>query len=112
MDDVSEQDRAALLALVDEALRDAGRTEPPPEAELSAWLKGDIEWSVPDEHGWIAMVPVRTDIWSPKALVALQTTLRSGGTLGRMSMDDPRLSLARWPAIEKAVRRTFGSVGA
>ena len=58
------------------------------------------------------MVPVRTDIWSPKALVALQTTLRSGGTLRRMSMDDPRLSLARWPVIEAAVRRKFGAEGA
>ena len=36
MDDVSEQDRAALLALVDEALCDEGRTEPPrrPSAAL------------------------------------------------------------------------------
>jgi hypothetical protein len=101
MDDVSEEDRAALLALVDEALRDEGRTEPPPEAERGAWLKDDIEWSVPDEHGWIAMVPVRTGIWSPKVLVALQTPLRSGGTLGRELMDDPRLSLVRWPAIAR-----------
>ena len=57
-----EGDREAILALLDQALRDAGRTEPPPEAEQGAWLKGDIEWSVPDEHGWIAVVPVRTDI--------------------------------------------------
>ena len=39
MDDVSEQDRAALLALVDEALRDEGRTEPPPEAERGALVE-------------------------------------------------------------------------
>ena len=112
MDDVSEQDRAALLALIDDALRGEGRTEPPPEAERGAWLKGDIEWSVPDEYGWVAMVPVRSDIWSPKALVAWQIILRSGGTLGREVMDDPRHSLARWPAIHEAVRRTFGTVGA
>ena len=36
MDDVSEQDRAALLALVGVALRDEGRTVPPPEAERGA----------------------------------------------------------------------------
>lgn len=105
MEDITGDDRDAVLALVTEALRDAGRTEPPPEAEQGDWLRGDAEWSEPDEHGWVALVPVRLDVWVPKAMVAWQVMLQSGGTVWPEWMDDPRLSLARWPAIEAAVRR-------
>ena len=75
-------------------------------ANSTAWLKsGGVPLSAPiHKHGWIAVVPVRTDIWVPKALVSLQIALRSGGKLGHEFMEDPRLSLTRWPAIEEAVR--------
>ena len=109
MDDVSERDRAEVLALIDQALRDEERTTPPAAAERQDWLKGEFEWGDPDEHGWIAMVPGRPDIWVPKALVTWQITLQSGGTLGREPLDDPRLSLARWPDIEAAVRRLYAT---
>ena len=107
MDDVSEQDRAEVLALIDQALRDDERTTPPPEAERIAWLKGEFEWSEPDEHGWIAMVPGRPDVWVPRGLVTWQIELRSNRTLGRELLDDSRVWLARWPAIEAAVGRLY-----
>ena len=109
MDDVSEQDRAEVLALIDQALRADERTTPPPEAGRMDWLKGEFEWSEPDEHGWIAMVPGRSDVWVPKVLVTWQITLRRGGTFGRELLDDPRVSLARWPSIEEAVGRLYAT---
>lgn len=110
MANIPEDDRDAVLVLVTEALRDAGRTAPPPEAEQGDWLRGEAEWSEHDEHGWVALVPVRLDVWVPKALVAWQMTLQSGGLIQPGWMDDPRLSLARWPAIEAAVRRLYAAV--
>ena len=109
MDDVSEQARANVLGLIDQALRDDERTTPPPEAERMDRLKGEFEWSEPDEHGWIAMVLGRSDVWVPKALVTWQITLQRGGTFGRELLDDPRLSLARWPDIEAAVGRLYAT---
>ena len=109
MDYVSERDRSEVLALIVQALRDEERTSPPAEAEREGWLKGEFEWSEPDEHGWIAMVPGRPDVWVPKALVTWRITLESNGTLGRELLDDPRLSLARWPDIEAAVRRLYAT---
>lgn len=109
MDEVSPQDRAEVLILIDQALRDGERTTPPPEAEREDWMKGEFEWSEPDEHGWVGMVPGRPDVWVPTALVTWQITLQSGGTLGRELLDDPRLSLARWPGIEAAVRRLYAT---
>ncbi len=70
MADISGSDRAAVLALVTEALRNAGRTAPPLETEQGDWLRGNAKWSEPDEHGWVALVPVQFDVWMPKALVA------------------------------------------
>lgn len=110
MADIPEGDRDAVLALVTEALRDAGQTAPPPEAEQDDWLRGDADWSEPDEHGWVALAPIRFDVWVPKALVAWQVALQLGGLLQPEWMDDPRLSLARWPAIEAAVRRLYAAV--
>ncbi|WP_010188491.1 hypothetical protein [Sphingomonas sp. PAMC 26605] len=109
MADIPEGDRDAVLALVTEALRDAGQTAPPLEAEQGDWLRGDAEWSGPDKHGWVALVPVGLDVWVPKALVAWQVALRSDGLLPPEWMDDPRLSLTRWPAIEAAVRRLYAA---
>ena len=57
MDDMPEQDRAALVALLDQALRDETRTEPPLEAEQGEWLYADTELSQPDENGWMTRVP-------------------------------------------------------
>lgn len=84
MADISEGDRDAVLALVTKALRDAGRTAPPAEAEQGDWLRGDAEWSEPDELGWVALVLSRIDVWVPKAIVAWQVALRSGGLSARV----------------------------
>ena len=58
MDDMPEQDRAALVALLDQALRDETRTEPPPETEQGEWLYADTELSQPDANGWMTRVPI------------------------------------------------------
>ena len=112
MADIPEGDRDAVLALIIEAMRDAGQTVPPPETEQGDWLCGDAEWSEPDEHGWVALVLIRLNVWEPKALVAWQGTLQSGGPLEPEWMDDPHLSPARWPAIEAAVRRLYATAEA
>ena len=109
MTNIPEGDREAVLALVTETLRDAGRTTPPAAAEQGDWLRGDVEWSDADEHGWVALVPSHIDVWVPKALVAWQVALQSGGLLQPEWMDDPRLSLKRWPTIETAVRRLYAT---
>ena len=77
----------------------------PPEAEQGDWLRGETEWNEPDEHGRVALVPDRLDVWVPKVLVAWQMALQSGDLLQPECMDDPRHSLARWPTIGAAVRR-------
>ena len=111
MANIPEGDCDAVLALVTETLCDAGRIAPPRDAERGDWLRGDAEWSEPDEHGWVALVPVRIDVWVPKALVAWQVALQSGRPLQLKWIDDPRLSLARWPAIEAAVGRLYAAAG-
>ncbi len=68
IDDVSEQDRATLVALLDQALRDEGRTEPPSEADRSEWLYGGSELSRPDENGWMTSVPTEPR-WEPRTLL-------------------------------------------
>ena len=55
----------AILALLDQALRDEERTTPPPSAEQENWLHGSAGFTDPDEHGWIAPVPP-ADVWVPR----------------------------------------------
>lgn len=109
MADIPEGDCDAVLVLVTEALRDARRTAPPAEAEQGDWLRGNVKWSEPDEHGWVALIPVQFDVWMPKALVAWQMALQSGDLLQPNWMNEPRYSLARWPVIETAVRRLYAA---
>ena len=111
MNDLPEQDRAALVALLDQALRDAGRTEPPPGAEPGEWLYGDSELSRPDENGWMTSVPTEPR-WVPRALLFWRMTALAGGPVDDEHMRGSRHSLARWPAIDEAMRRAFGTVGA
>lgn len=66
MADIPGSDRDAVLALVTEALRNAGRTVPPPETEKGDRLRGNAKWSEPDEHGWVALIPVQFDVWMRK----------------------------------------------
>ena len=68
MDDVSEQDRAPLVALLDQALRVEEIAEPPSEAKRGDWLYGDTELSKPDANGWMTRVPTEPR-WVPRALV-------------------------------------------
>lgn len=56
MYDVSGQDRAALVAMLDQALRDGERTEPPATGEEGDRLYGSPETLEPDEDGWITRV--------------------------------------------------------
>jgi hypothetical protein len=107
MNDLSERHRAEVLALINQALRDGEKTAPPAEVERKGWLKGEFEWGEPDEHGWFAMVLGRPDVWVPKALVTWQITLQLNATLARELLDNPCLSLARWPDVEAAVRRLY-----
>jgi len=107
MANIPKGDRDVALALVIEALRAAERTAPPPETEQGDWLRGNVKWSEPDEHGWVALIPVQFDVWVPKVLVAWQMALQSGDLLQPNWMNDPRFSLRRWSAIEAAVHRLY-----
>lgn len=107
MMDNSQDDRDAVLALVTETLRDAGRTTPPPETEQGDWLRGNAEWSDPDANGWVTLKPVEIAVWVPKALVGWQVALQSSDPLAPEWLEYPRLSLTRWPAVEAAVRSLY-----
>lgn len=99
--------RDALLALIDRMIRAEARTEAPPESERGDWLYGGvgpIEFTEPDPNGWMAIVPPTTRAWTPKALVAWYEALRVGFSVSPAFATSPVLSLAHWPAIERAVQ--------
>lgn len=106
MDAVTDPNRQAIVALLDQAIRAEARGDAPPEAERRDWLHGGvdpIQYTDPDEHGWMEIVPPSTKAWIPRALVFWHTVLSSGGTVSREQMRHPAHSLSRWPAIEAAV---------
>src|SRR3546814_6074010 len=86
-----------------EALGDA-----PPQAERGDWMFGSVdptEFTEPDEHGWMAIVPSSLPrIWIPRALCFWRMVVSIGGTISLEQLAHPAHSLARWPAIEQAVR--------
>lgn len=100
-------DRDALVTLIDRMIRAEARTEAPPENERGDWLYGGIgalEFTEPDANGWMAIVPPTTRAWTPKALVAWHGALRAFSAVSPALGASPALSLARWPAIERAVQ--------
>lgn len=100
-------DRDALVALLDRMIRAEARTEAPPESERGEWLYGGVgplEFTEPDAHGWMAIVPQTSRAWTPKALVAWHEVLRSGLPVSPTFAANPGVSLARWPAIEQKIR--------
>ena len=97
-------DRDALLALLDRMLRAEAVTDAPPAAERGDWLYGSAGFTESDEHGWMAPFP-STDEWVPRALVFWRMAILSDAPVSDEQMCDPRHSLARWPAIEAALRR-------
>ncbi|WP_065847752.1 hypothetical protein [Sphingobium sp. Ndbn-10] len=98
----AELDRDALVALLDRMLRAEARADAPPETERGEWTYGSVGYTEPDEHGWMA--PILPKVWMPTGLVVWRIWIWSGGTIRREQMDDPRHSLARWPAIEREVQ--------
>jgi hypothetical protein len=63
------------------------------------------EFTEPDEHGWMAIVPSSLPrIWIPRALCFWRMVVSIGGTISLEQLAHPAHSLARWPAIEQAVR--------
>jgi MoxR-like ATPase len=111
MDDAAGMTRDTLEALIDRMLDAETRTTPPPPSEARDWLYGSAGFTEADEHGWMAPLP-SAHVWTPRALVFWRMAVRTGGTVSEEQKRDPRHSLARWPVIEAAVRRTFGTVGA
>ena len=111
MDGLFEQDRDAIVAMFDQALRKETRTEPPSQAERNDWLYGSAGFTEPDEHGWIA--PLRqADVWVPRALVFWRMAVLTGTTVSDEQMCDRCHLLARWPAIEDAVGHMLAAEGA
>lgn len=104
MADMSEQDRAVLLAMLDQALREGERTNPPPAGEEGDWLYGSFEIPEPDENGWIMRGPAATG-WVPRALVFWRMVVSVGPPANEEYVCDPRHSLAQWPAIQAAINR-------
>ena len=98
-----ELDRDALLALLDRMLRAEAVADAPPAAERGEWLYGSAGFTEPDEHGWMAPLP-SPELWVPRALVFWRMAILSDAPVSDEQMRDPRHSLARWPAIERAVK--------
>lgn len=109
MMEAPELDRDALLALLDRMLRAEAVTDAPPADERGDWLYGSAGFTEPDEHGWMAPLP-STDIWVPRALVFWRMAILSDAPVSDEQMHDPRHSLARWPAIERAVKAYVADV--
>ena len=101
--EASELDRDGLVALIDRMIRAEPVADAPPAAERGDWLYGSAGFTEPDEHGWMAPLP-STDVWVPRALVFWRMAILSDAPVSAKQMRDPRHSLARWPAIERAVR--------
>ncbi len=99
--------RAALEALIWRMLDAETRTSPPLAGEAGDWLYGSAKFTEPEEQGWIASLP-SAHVWRPRALVFWHMVVRMGTTASEEQRRDPRLSLARWPAIEAAVQRGVG----
>lgn len=106
MDLATDPDRDAIVALLDQTIRAEARADTPTEADRRDWLHGSVdpvEFTEPDDHGWMGVVPAKTEGWIPRALVFWRTVLSSGGSVRRDWMREPVHSLGRWPAIEEAV---------
>lgn len=100
-------EREALAALIGRMLYAEARTDAPPESERGDWLYGGVgpaEFTDPDAHGWMAIVPPANRAWTPKALVFWHEIVKSGGRPSPTLAAHPVHSLARWPAIERAVQ--------
>ena len=106
-----ELDRDALLALLDRMLCAEAVADTPPAAERGDWLYGSAGFTEPDEHGWMAPASP-ADVWVPRALVFWRMAILSDASVSDEQMRDPRHSLTRWPAIERAVKAyVAGSTG-
>lgn len=105
-----KQDRDVAVILLDQALRDEKRTEPPPESDRKDWLYGDASFTQPDEHGWMAPMP-SAQVWVPKALVFWRMAVLTVATVSDEQLCSHRHSLARWPVIEAAVGRMLAVEG-
>src|SRR3546814_10016093 len=88
-------------------LRAEAVTDAPPAAERGDWLYGSAGFTEPDEYGWMAPAPP-ADIWVPRALVLWRMAILSDVPVSDEQVRNPRHSLARWPAIEAAVRCKVG----
>ena len=104
MDGEAVMTRETLEALIGRMLDAETRTTLPPTGEEEDWLYGSAGFTEPDEHGWMAPLP-SAHVWSPRALVFWRMAVRTGARVSEEHACDPRHSLARWPAIEAAVRR-------
>lgn len=96
--------RDMLQVLIDRMLNAEMRTTPPPASEEGDWLYGSVGFTEPDSHGWMAPSP-SVHVWTPRALVFWRMVIRMGAHVSDGQRRDPRLSLARWPAIDAAVRQ-------
>lgn len=91
-------ERDALAALIGRMLQAEARTDAPPESERGNWLYGSVgptEFTEPDEHGWMAIVPPTTRAWTPKALVYWHAMVWSGLSASPLLASHPAHSLAR-----------------
>lgn len=91
--------------MLDQAIRAEARADAPPEQR--DWLYGSIDpiaFTEPDAHGWMAIIPSPAKGWMPRALCFWLMIVRTGGTYSLDQMAHPAHSLARWPAIEQAVK--------
>lgn len=98
-----EAERDALLALLDRMVRAEAREQAPAQADRGDWLYGSVGTSEPDAQGWM-VPPIGPKLWIPRALCFWHLVLRTGGTVSLEQMAHPAHSLARWPAIERAVQ--------
>lgn len=106
--EVPELDRDALLALLDRMLGAEAGTDAPLAAERGDWLYGSAGFTEPDEYGWMAPLP-STEMWVPRALVFWRMAILP---VSDEQMRDLHYLLARWPAIEGAMKAyVVGSIG-
>jgi hypothetical protein len=62
MDDVSGQDRAALVACSRRRCAMKGEPHRPREIERGDWLCGSVGYTEPDQHG--GMAPILPEMWT------------------------------------------------
>lgn len=108
-------DRKTLVALLDRMVRAEAREDAPPRAEHGNWMYGSVEpltFTEPDAHGWMAIAPSPSPkVWIPRALCFWREAVSIGATIGLHQMTRSAHSLARWPAIERAVAAYMAAQG-